>query len=303
MKLWKLALAALVLAGPAAAETLKPGEMARWSDIVARTTYAVPTTYTSGEVTVVLSTAGRDENLIALEIHAGAGPLTRFVIDDVGKAVDTMEPDALIGFFDLDPEAEPGQVVVVDYVCMQACTHVVRLVERRDGAWRMIRIGESDRGGDFELPSDLDGDGVLDVSLPDSRFVNMFPIPSALSDPPRLLNVRGGRVTDVSAKPGFRPVFAKVAEEARPVCEGGDETGCEIFAASSARAGTVEAAWRTLSAAPTPALASWPVCRREPRVVCRPRDEVRVASFAEALRWKLGQIEYLPPGPPLRPVH
>lgn len=265
--------------------------------------HSEPATYSFAGVTATISSSERDDRLQVLEVRADNGPSKRFVIDDIGNAADSFEPQALIGFADLDPDAAPGQVLLATYSCSQVCSFTVRLAERRQGTWRLVKIASAFRGGGLEFPADRDGDGTLELRMREDRLGEAY-WHFEHDEPPRFLTVKAGRVIDVTTRPGFRPIFAALAERMRPACLQGMETECAAFVAASARAGAFEPAWRTmLTALPQHPEQRWDVCRIDTGSTgfCPSRQEVWVMTFPEALRWKLGQLGYLPPGPPPRP--
>jgi hypothetical protein len=259
-----------------------------------------PANYSFAGVTATISSE-RDERLQVLEVRAGGGPPKRFVIDDIGNDNDGSEPQALIGFADLDPDAAPGQVLLATYSCYQSCGFTVRLAEQRHGSWYLVKIASAIRGGGLDFPADLDGDGTLELRMREDRLGEAYWLFDE-DAPPRFLTVKAGRIIDVTTRPGFRAAFAALAARKKPACLKGIETECAAFVAASARAGAFEPAWRTMLATMPPhPERRWNVCRIEFTRACPRRQEVWVRTFPEALRWKLGQLGYLPPGPPPRP--
>jgi hypothetical protein len=293
-----------ICAGGSSAVAREPGPAPRpepWREMVLWDGNE-PASYGFAGVTATISFSKRDERLQVLEVRASDGSPKRFVIDDVENDAESFESQALIGFADLDREAAPGQVLLATYSCHQACSFTLRLAEQRQGVWRLVEIATALRGGGLEFPADRDGDGALELSMRDDRLGEAYGLSDA-DAPRRFLTVQAGRVVDVTTRPGFRPIFAALAERMRPACLKGVEANCAAFVAASARAGGFEPAWRTMLAT-TPPLPEqrWNVCRIDIEVtqVCPRWQEVWVMTFPEALRWRLGQLGYLPPGPPPR---
>jgi hypothetical protein len=94
---------------------------------------------------------------------------------------------------------------------------------------------------------DVDGDGLVDFILTDPAFQGRFTGLASGREPPRVLNVIDGKVRDVSARPGFRPLFAKAAREFRREClhpDGIEPNGaCAAYVAAAGRAGDFKRAW------------------------------------------------------------
>jgi hypothetical protein len=101
----------------------------------------------------------------------------------------------------------------------------------------------------FLLPDarDVDRDGTVDFIVSDQVFINRFTSWADGRVPPRVLNVVGGKVRDVSAKPGFRGLFAKAARELRREClhpgQISPNGACAAYVAAAGRAGDFKKAW------------------------------------------------------------
>jgi hypothetical protein len=157
--------------------------------------------------------------------------------------------------------------------------------------------------GDFEhFPDDIDGDGVADFEIVDNRFLYAFSSYAGSVAPPRFYDIIGGRIVDVSARPGFRGAFARFTAKARKLCTdaaNGDRNGaCAGYVAGAARLGKFAAAFREVSAQDQAAgsdasLLPARCTVREPATGCPQDKQIHFRTFPAALRWFLKDAGYI----------
>jgi hypothetical protein len=107
----------------------------------------------------------------------------------------------------------------------------------------VVDLGSWDGLGLGSVPIDLDGDGTPDFVFGDNAFLYAFDSYAGSWAPPKILNVIGGKVVDVSTAPRFRNVFRVDMEKARDYCHKHDNGACAGYVADGARAGVLSTAW------------------------------------------------------------
>lgn len=166
---------------------------------------------------------------------------------------------------------------------------------------RVVQIGSFDGGPEDAFPRDLDGDGMVDFVQGDDAFLYTFSSYAGSMAPPKIFNIVGNRVADVSTRPGFRRLYREAMNQARPNCvqqEGERNGACAGYVASAARIGEFDAAWAVM-------LRSWdrnsdwelPTgCRVALNASgeCPPDAVIRYATYPDALRAFLVEQGYLP---------
>lgn len=166
-----------------------------------------------------------------------------------GAAAPTAEHGLTVGLLD---RAGTRFVMWQAYTGGAHCCFHVQLLIPDGPAPGVVDLGAFDMEMMDRAPEDRDGDGRVDFVMRDDRFHYAFASFAGSFAPPQILNVRGGRAVDVSAAPGFRALFAAHLEETREIClsGGGDRNGaCAAYAASAARLGRFESAWREIERA------------------------------------------------------
>lgn len=114
---------------------------------------------------------------------------------------------------------------------------------------RTVQLGTFDGGPSDDFPRDLDGDGNVDFVQQDGSFLYTFSSYAGSMPPPKIFNIVGGRVSDVSGRPGFRRLFRAAMSRARANCvqRDGERNGaCAGYVAAAARVGQFDAAWRVM---------------------------------------------------------
>ena len=114
---------------------------------------------------------------------------------------------ARFGVGKIDPQGQDGQVLFLSYSGGAHCCTQVVLLERGENGWRKKDLGTWDGDALSAFPTDIDGDGVLDLVFYDQRFAYAFaPYADSLM-PPRVFNLVGGRTSEVSGDPRFQKLF------------------------------------------------------------------------------------------------
>lgn len=176
------------------------------------------------------------------------------------------------------------------------CTRVQAAVPR-SGGFEIADLDAYDGERLERLPSDVDGDGAVDFVVTDDRFLYAFSSYAGSFAPPKILNIEGGRIVDVSDRKGFAPIFAEAMQKSRGPCAEGEPGFCAGYAAAAARAGRFrEAMPEVLRFMKGKALAeSLPTdCRVETGdAECPEAETIRYASYEEALKAFLAKRGYI----------
>lgn len=165
---------------------------------------------------------------------------------------------------------------------------------------RIVPLGTFDGGPEDAFPRDLDGDGTVDFVQQDDAFLYTFSSYAGSMAPPKIFNIAGGEVIDVSARPGFRRLFRAAMTRARPYCvqPGLDRNGaCAGYVAAAARAGQFAAAWAVMLRS-YDRDSGWELptgCRVAPDAdgECPPAAVIRYTNFPDALRVFLVRQGYI----------
>lgn len=162
---------------------------------------------------------------------------------------------------------------------------------------RTVELGGWDGETQNAWPDDEDGDGQRDLIFADNRFLYKFTSYADSYAPPRIYNVIGGKMVDVSTKPGFRKIYINWMKNAWTNCLDGGRGGCAAYVASAARIGRETQAWAEMLQH-YDREADWELpmgCRVETRIggTCPEHQELRFRTYPEALRYFLIQAGYL----------
>ena len=165
---------------------------------------------------------------------------------------------------------------------------------------RIVQLGTFDGGPSDEFPRDLDGDGIVDFVQQDDSFLYTFSSYAGSMAPPKILNIAGAYVNDVSTRPGFRRLFREAMNGARANCvqqEGERNGACAGYVASAARVGEFDAAWRVMLRS-YDRNSGWELptgCRVPPDAGggCPTASVIRYTNYPDALRAFLVQQGYL----------
>ena len=126
------------------------------------------------------------------------------------------------------------------------CTQVQLVLPDKD-LLQVIDFGEWDGDYSDRMPSDLDGDGMIDFVFYDNAFLYAFASYAESGAPPLVMNVVDGDVVDVSDRPGFRYLFEDALREHRQYClrprEMSPNGACAAYVATAARVGRFDQAW------------------------------------------------------------
>ncbi len=159
-------------------------------------------TLTRDGITAQLSMAYPESNATMkapkLEISVGG----KRVVDLFGEASGWETPQGTVGFYEMDPTNDTPEIVFTSYSGgAHCCTQVYVMSTNASGAWETIDFGMYDgEGGEF---SDIDGDGLIEMSTYDNAFLYAFDCYACSTAPMMILTARGGRRTDITREARF----------------------------------------------------------------------------------------------------
>lgn len=230
MKFMLAAAALAVLAQPVLGQTqqLVPGTIIDWSGDEALS-FAV------GDITLDIAVSGTEGDSVATLTVEKPGVAAAHVSEStVGTGW------GRIGVIPFDDAGTPSVIYGVFSGGAHCCTQLSAITEV-DGRFVVSPIASVDT--DAIEPSDIDGDGTMELDLPDDRFNYVFDS-FAGSRPPRLVyKARNGEVYDASAEVRYAPLYERDLAETHAVCSGEGPwpyAACAAMLASAARLGRFE---------------------------------------------------------------
>lgn len=191
---------------------------------------------------VVRVTRKIDEDMIAPLVSVSRGTE---IVTLVGEAVSSGFTHRISAV--RNKAGAPPVVMLQSFSGGAHCCNHVQLAGVSGGRLKVVDLGSWD-GDQIALPVDLSGDGLADFVERDNAFLYAFAAYAMSAAPPKILNVTGGRVIDVSKKAAFRQLYldemAASGEICRTGAEGIDRNGaCPSYVASAARVGRLDEAW------------------------------------------------------------
>jgi Uncharacterised protein family UPF0547 len=179
------------------------------------------------------------------------------------------------------------------------CCNHIQLAGYSSGRLKVVDVGSWD-GDEIEPPKDVSGDGLVDFQMIDNSFLYAFTAYAMSYAPPKILNIVGGKVVDVSARREFKPLFLKAMRDARSACVGSDDGAtrngaCAAYVAEAARVGKLNVAWsEMLGAYDASQDWEWPKgCWVSDDNGCPAGQEIVYKSYPEALLAFLRSHDYV----------
>jgi len=214
-------------------------------------------------------------------------------------------PDLSLGWIGIGKLAvsdETASVLFQSYSGGAHCCWSLMAAVPVDGRFQAVDVGGWDGTGLEVFPRDVDGDGHVDFVWNDGAFNYAFSSYAGSWPPPQIVNLLHGQVVDVSARPGFDPLFEAFSRKARVACAeediGPERNGaCAGYVAAEARLGRLEAALEFADAmadnGPDATLPGG--CRTGGSAYACPDDQkIRFEDFSSAIRWFVRDRGYVP---------
>jgi hypothetical protein len=193
--------------------------------------------------------------------------------------------NAALGVGKIDPDSPQPQLLLTSYTGGAHCCAHIQVVDFIGGQWRTVDVGSFEGDLPAAFPTDIDGDGVIDIERRDDRFAYAFGRYACSWMPPQVFNVRGGKVRDVSAAARYRSIFLKDYTAARKDCRRHINGACAGLVADGYRLGRVNEAW-AFAMAHIDRKDSWPLpgCKvKAPADQCPKGQEYGPGEFRAAL--------------------
>ncbi|WP_321499379.1 hypothetical protein [Breoghania sp.] len=124
------------------------------------------------------------------------------VVELFGEANGWETPQGTVGFYEIDPTNNTPEIVFTSFSGgAHCCTQIYVMSTDASGAWQTIDFGMYDgEGGDF---SDIDGDGLVEMSTYDNAFLYAFDCYACSTAPLMILTARSGQRVDITREPKF----------------------------------------------------------------------------------------------------
>lgn len=252
-----------------------------------------PHTYQVNDLTITLSSqsgtsGGNPSAVIAVKDQKG-GAFT--MVGQSGGQVAA----ARIGVGKIDAHGDGDQVLFLTYSGGAHCCTEVTLIERTRGGWRKKDLGTWDGKPLSAFPTDVDGDGVVDLVFSDQRFAYRFTDYADSFMPPRIFNVVGGKTAEVSNDARFAHFYETDFDKAKTGCLAHNNGACAAYVAIGARLGRRDEAWADLLQAydqsstwTLPSACSGPLQKN----TCPLSEVIAFKTFPAALAWFLVDAGY-----------
>jgi hypothetical protein len=254
--------------------------------------------YTLGELTLTFHTTRNVEyealRSVTVKVSAPHVPdHTYTLVDNTGVVIE-------FGAGRLDRKASGLQALFKTWTGGASCCTDISVIAARNGRWVQT---DFDQWYDdlMPWPKDLDGDGYGDFVLDDESFGGMFGTYGLVRTPPKILNLAGGKIVDVSKHLAFNSLFQTDLIAAQQDCETKrDAPACAAFVADAARLGRKDWAW-TVVEAHEPTQPPWGLTDWEPSACpigtpSSSSQSCRTATFKnflDSLDWYLRQTGYV----------
>lgn len=191
---------------------------------------------------------------------------------------------ATLGVGRIDPESPNLQLLVTSYTGGAHCCVHIQILDDVDGQWRTVDVGPFDGEPLSVFPTDIDGDGITDIQHWDDRFAYAFGCYACSWMPPRVFNIRRGKVQDVSAAPRYRMLYVKDFKGAEEQCLKHANAACAGLVADGYRLGRIDEAWSVAMANIDPNDGWLPGCKvKVINGMCPDGQQFHSGEFREAL--------------------
>jgi hypothetical protein len=183
------------------------------------------------------------EGAEGVEIVGWEGSQLVFTFRDLGGDL-----PATVALYRLDPGTSLPQVLLSYFTGGAHCCTVTQIATRdRAGAWHLLPADWSDAG---RFPTDLDGDGELEIRGLDESFLYAFACYACTYAPPKIELLRGTEIKDVTQEPAYRGYLLEEIREHEARAPGPGEPGRNGFlagwVAAKSQVGALDEAWTVM---------------------------------------------------------
>ncbi len=190
---------------------IKPLTLEReWEDKITRTSWQLSEGPIS--LSVTLTKGGPPDGLLTMVPVLSLSVEGKKILDVEGSESFPDNPVFVIQIAELDPGNPHKEVVFSTFTGGAHCCSDTRiLTSSKDGkSWKKIEMDSID-GEPLEV-RDLNGDGRYEFAFPDNAFLYTFGCYACSAAPLHVLQLRDGKLTNVSGDPEFRPRQVKWLE-------------------------------------------------------------------------------------------
>jgi hypothetical protein len=205
-----------------------------------------------------------------------------------------------VGIVKLNPRDTRPTVLISGFSGGAHCCATLQVVSLVNGKPVIAKLHPRDGDIVHELPTDIDGDGTLDIRWADDSLLYEFASHAGSRSVPRIINIRNGRAIDVSREPRFAKIYRDFAQKTLKGCRNHadiDRNGsCAAYAYGMAVLGKPEEGIRLATA--LAGASDWLPKRctvRTANGICPKGKERTFSGFESALRWIMEEHGYLLP--------
>jgi hypothetical protein len=257
-----------------------------------------PVTVASGGVEVVLQPIKGEDDMIDMAAAIRAPGYQSVIVNQDVLASEGYE--RWVGIAKLSKTDTVPSVLLTGFTGGAHCCSALKVITPVAGKLKVVEFESIDGDSMKILPTDIDGDGLVDFVRQDDSFRYQFSSGAGSYSPPIILNIYKGQLVNVSSDPAFRPIWEDFARKTRADCaerSNDDRNGaCAAYVAAGARLGRFQQA---MAEAEKMAFAGDKIVLPEPCEVelvnysCPAGKKIKFYTFPTALRWLLRSKGYI----------
>ena len=247
--------------------------------------------FSEGPISVTVDVSGKEEDGLTADVK----------VSENGTQVlhqtytDLFSPIALpeISFQEMDKGNDTKELFVSVWTGGAHCCTAISVYTKTSAGWVALDAGAYD--GDPLEPVDADGDGQAEISTFDNAFLYQFSSYAGSFAPPKIIGVRNGAIADISAEPGFKPLFEAYLKDMGEIPAEGSDRNSWLAAQAATRLRLGEADALAMAAAEHDKAADWGLesCLVEMTDGICPEGKQTMLTFPEALSAFLQEHGYL----------
>ena len=155
------------------------------------------------------------------------------------RVMEIFSPIAIpeISFTEMDTSNATPEILVSRWTGGAHCCNQISVYSKGAGGWSVLDAGAYD--GEPLEAADRDGDGQTELVTYDNAFFYKFSSYAGSYAPPQVIGIRDGKIADISAEPGFKPLFEAYLKDMGEIPESGSDRNSWLaaYAATLVRLG------------------------------------------------------------------